>query len=545
MTEDKYNKIKEVVIQFTKEEMQRLHKEGKLKKDGNSFIYTEGINEELRPDELKGLATDLAHSMPNHTKYDHNTGPSDTQIVKAMKKYQKDLFQHSTNAQKKEVVKIVKKILSESLKEGAFWRIPQKIAATELYELTRLIKSINDRLSSGQDIDPKNLDRAVKLLNIVKKSAKKFNNYGEVEGTIYEGRADAKSLLQQVYMGNSSQVEGIKLSQKMANAYLTWLKQSPYGKRFSKLPFDKLFQASFNWGIERYAKGLDKELKVLKAIAKKMKESVNEAKEKWVVYDTKTKKRLPNAGKTWATMKAADEFAAKQKNAEVASDTWYFDKIQESVNEATMQKFSLVKVKVGKHKGEEGRIMVYGGPRKHSVVSLDYGEYNFNPKDLELAESVNEGKKVSVTQDMWDKEWKITKKYGKEFDENLQKRIEAAKSVSRNDDQAEDWAFKNWKQLPQGALKMFITESFSDGSKKAKDRIKQTSEVLGMTMVGEIEEPSFTLREEKIIHLFNEYIKKQGNKWIVQSKAGKTLGTHSTKKEAIKQLAAVEASKKD
>ena len=235
----------------------------------------------------------------------------------------------------------MKKILSESLKEGAFWRIPQKIAATELYELTRLIKNINDRLSSGQDIDPKNLDRAVKLLNIVKKSAKKFNNYGEVEGTIYEG------------------------------------------------------------------------------------------------------------------------------------------------------------------------------------------------------------KKVKVTQDMWDKDWRITKKYGKEFDENFKKRVEAAKSVSRNDDQAEDWAFKNWKQLPQGALKMFMTESFSDGSKRAKDRIKQTSEVLGMTMVGEIEEPSFTLREEKIIHLFNEYIKKQGNKWIVQSKAGKTLGTHSTKKGAIKQLAAVEASKKD
>lgn len=65
-----------------------------------------------------------------------------------------------------------------------------------------------------------------------------------------------------------------------------------------------------------------------------LQESINEAKEKWVVYDTKTKKRLPNAGKTWVTMKAADAFAAKQKNAKVASAEFYFDKIQESINES-------------------------------------------------------------------------------------------------------------------------------------------------------------------------------------------------------------------
>ena len=64
-------------------------------------------------------------------------------------------------------------------------------------------------------------------------------------------------------------------------------------------------------------------------------DGLNEAKETWVVYDIKTKKRLPNAGKTWSTMKAAKAFAGKQKNADVASDTWYFDKIQKStVNEA-------------------------------------------------------------------------------------------------------------------------------------------------------------------------------------------------------------------
>jgi hypothetical protein len=158
-----------------------------------------------------------------------------------------------------------------------------------------------------------------------------------------------------------------------------------------------------------------------------------------------------------------------------------------------------------------------------------------------MMENINEGKKV--TQNMWDKDWRITKKYGKEFDDNLAKRIKAAMSVARNEDQAENWAFKNWKQLPTGALKMTLDESFSDNSPEAKERIKKTSQVLGMELVGELEEPSFNLREAKLVKFFNEYIRKQGEKWVVQSKAGKTLGTHDTKKAAIKQLAAIEASK--
>ena len=71
------------------------------------------INEELRPDELEKAATDLAYSMPNHTKYDDKKGPTDAQIVKAMKKYFKDLYQHSTISQKKQAIKIVKNVLSE------------------------------------------------------------------------------------------------------------------------------------------------------------------------------------------------------------------------------------------------------------------------------------------------------------------------------------------------------------------------------------------------------------------------------------------------
>ena len=89
-----------------------------------------------------------------------------------------------------------------------------------------------------------------------------------------------------------------------------------------------------------------------------------------------------------------------------------------------------------------------------------------------------------------------------------------------------------------------LNESFSDGSPESQERIKKYSEVLGYSLVGELDEPSFKLREAKLLRFFNEFIAKQGEKWVVKSKAGKTLGTHATKDEAIKQLAAVEISKK-
>ena len=93
--------------------------------------------------------------------------------------------------------------------------------------------------------------------------------------SVNEARVSAKKLLKSVVNGETNSVEGIKLSKDMAQSFLDWLDQSSYGRKFSKLPFDKLFTASFNWGIERYAKDskLKIELKDLKAKAKAMKES--------------------------------------------------------------------------------------------------------------------------------------------------------------------------------------------------------------------------------------------------------------------------------
>jgi hypothetical protein len=76
-------------------------------------VMKESVNEELRDDELNTLATNLAYTMPNHTKFDDKKGPTDAQIMKAMKKYFKDLYKYSTTPQKKQAIKIVKKVLSE------------------------------------------------------------------------------------------------------------------------------------------------------------------------------------------------------------------------------------------------------------------------------------------------------------------------------------------------------------------------------------------------------------------------------------------------
>ena len=104
---------------------------------------------------------------------------------------------------------------------------------------------------------------------IGKKNMKMFA-YESVE---INERAKATQMLKDVIKGFTTHVEGIKLSKEMAEAYLDWLKTSAYGKRYVGLPFNHIFQASFNWGIDRYTKHLKKEYKELKQKAKEMKES--------------------------------------------------------------------------------------------------------------------------------------------------------------------------------------------------------------------------------------------------------------------------------
>jgi hypothetical protein len=86
----------------------------------------------------------------------------------------------------------------------------------------------------------------------------------------------ATKLLQSIVSGDSSRVEGTKMSKELAQHYIDWIRTSPFGKKNGNLPLDMLVKASFNWGIER---GLDSKLKgELSKLKSTIKESVNEVK---------------------------------------------------------------------------------------------------------------------------------------------------------------------------------------------------------------------------------------------------------------------------
>jgi hypothetical protein len=106
---------------------------------------------------------------------------------------------------------------------------------------------------------------------------KNLKRIDEAVGSILERRASADRLLKDVVKGNTSEVEGIKLSKEMAQGFLDWLKYSTYGKKFGALPFYKLFTASFLWGLDRFVKGANTELKAefkeLKAKASEMRKA--------------------------------------------------------------------------------------------------------------------------------------------------------------------------------------------------------------------------------------------------------------------------------
>jgi hypothetical protein len=86
-----------------------------------------------------------------------------------------------------------------------------------------------------------------------------MNYFKLYENFITEGQHGmAKKLLKSLIAGETSSIEGIKMSKGLAEHYLQWIETSPYGKKNSGLPFEMLVRASFNWGIER---GLDSKLK--------------------------------------------------------------------------------------------------------------------------------------------------------------------------------------------------------------------------------------------------------------------------------------------
>jgi hypothetical protein len=122
---------------------------------------------------------------------------------------------------------------------------------------------------------PKPAFNTKEVVSYAVKTGKKPNGDKIDESVEINERAKATQMLKHVVKGLTTDVEGIKLSKEMAQAYLDWLQTSSYGKRYNGLPFEMIFKASFNWGIDRYTKNLKDEYKQLKTQAKSMKEMVH------------------------------------------------------------------------------------------------------------------------------------------------------------------------------------------------------------------------------------------------------------------------------
>jgi hypothetical protein len=134
--------------------------------------------------------------------------------------------------------------------------------------MIKLKNLLNESFGFGELPSSKLMKMKVSAKDMLDSVNPKKVNESEEDKSVTEARVSAKNLLQSVVDGETKEVEGIKLSKEMAEAYLNWLRMSPFGKKYGKLPFNKLFTASFRWGLHRHADEKSKEYKDLKVKAK-------------------------------------------------------------------------------------------------------------------------------------------------------------------------------------------------------------------------------------------------------------------------------------
>lgn len=80
---------------------------------------------------------------------------------------------------------LIRKLIREELSGTGFYRANKKSVGKELYAAMRNIKSLYDRLSSGNDLDPGDIDVIIKLLQSVKDSSRQFSNADSIDDDDY------------------------------------------------------------------------------------------------------------------------------------------------------------------------------------------------------------------------------------------------------------------------------------------------------------------------------------------------------------------------
>ena len=145
-----------------------------------------------------------------------------------------------------------------------------KESVNEGTKMIKLKNLLNESFGMGELPSSKLMKMKVSAKDMLDSVNPKKVNESSEEDVVEEGRASTTKLLQSVVNGETSRVEGIKLSKEMAQSFMDWIRLSPYGKKYGDLPFYMLFKASFNWGLNRHADKKSKEYKELEAKAKEM-----------------------------------------------------------------------------------------------------------------------------------------------------------------------------------------------------------------------------------------------------------------------------------
>jgi hypothetical protein len=183
-----------------------------------------------------------------------------------------------------------------------------KQVVREEQDYQQLFKHMLDK--SGKSIADMSDDEKKKFFNAVD-TAYKAKSEGRLRG-YNESINEISSIdgLNDVVKGQTSHIEGVKLSKDMAEHIISWMNTSPYGKKYNswvkKNSIEKILPIAFNWGLERYLpSNLKNEFAALKSKYGKAKsegrlagynESVNESAE-ILKPGTKVKLRGGKTGK--------------------------------------------------------------------------------------------------------------------------------------------------------------------------------------------------------------------------------------------------------
>ena len=186
----------------------------------------------------------------------------------------------------KELKEIIRQTYRESLRESInedAAELPQAtIPSAVKVKLQMAIDKIKDsKLSNNaklqlvaQVIDALDVDKS-QLSTIANKIRSKMESVQMNEISSIDGLND-------VVKGQTSHIDGMKLSKGMAEHIISWMNTSPYGRKYNswvkKNSISKILPIAFNWGLDRGVQSnLKNECAALKAkYGKAENESVNE-----------------------------------------------------------------------------------------------------------------------------------------------------------------------------------------------------------------------------------------------------------------------------